>query len=83
MAAISRLVALAIFLLAHYGLDRALQLLYPPNMTHMFEIAQIATSISFLLIYVYLCWDMVTVFIPRLKRPYLARSRATNEEIEP
>jgi len=69
VAALSRLAALALFLLVHYVMNRVLVLVFPPNMTRMFDLARDAISVVFLLIYVYLCWDMATVFIPRLKRP--------------
>jgi hypothetical protein len=69
LGALSRLVALTIFLLAHYGLNQALRLVFPSQMTSMLALAEDAVGITFILIYVYLSWDLLTVFIPKLKRP--------------
>lgn len=66
--ALSRLVALGIFGTAHYLLDKGLQKVFDPSMTKMLTFARDVVSVLFLLIYIYLCWDMVIVFIPFLER---------------
>lgn len=84
--ALLRLVFLAMFLAAHYGLNIALRLVLPSNMTKFVELAQIMIGVIFLLIYAYLAWDMVTVFMPRLKRPILQMARVSepdeNDELQ-
>jgi hypothetical protein len=67
--ALLRLVFLATFMGAHYFLNKALLLVMPPNMIRFAEVAQTVIAIMFLLIYLYLAWDMVTVFMPWLSRP--------------
>jgi len=69
--AFSRLVALALFLLTHKGLDVGLRWVVPAYMNGMLKFAESIMVILFTAVYVYLCWDMVTVFIPKLKRAWL------------
>jgi hypothetical protein len=66
--ALLRLACLALFMLVHHYLNAALSLVIPSNMTEYLEVAQTVIGILFLLVYVYLTWDMVTVFMPWLKR---------------
>jgi hypothetical protein len=67
--ALLRLAFLAVFMGAHYLLNKALLLVMPSNMMRFVEVAQSVIAIMFLLIYLYLAWDMVTVFMPWLSRP--------------
>jgi hypothetical protein len=70
LEALSRLVALGIFGSAHYLLDQGLRMVFDPRMTKMVVFARDVVSVLFLLVYIYLCWDMVTVFMPFLERIY-------------
>jgi hypothetical protein len=67
--ALLRLLALGVFMVAHYFVNKALLLVIPSNMTRFLEVAQAVIAIMFLFIYLYLAWDMVTVFMPWLSRP--------------
>jgi hypothetical protein len=68
-AALSRLVALGLFLGAHFLINKALERVFPSKMAGMVTFAECVISVLFLLVYGYLAWDMVLVFIPWLKRP--------------
>jgi len=69
-AALSRLLALLIFIGAHWVLNRALAYVVPPNLSGTLVFAQDVIYVFFLMVYAYLAWDMLTVFVPRLKRPF-------------
>ncbi|HEY6338991.1 MAG TPA: hypothetical protein VIW68_10900, partial [Candidatus Sulfotelmatobacter sp.] len=60
-------IALALFVVLHYGLGRALAVAVPLNMIGALQYVQGAIFVFFALIYVYLAWDMLTAFLPRLK----------------
>jgi hypothetical protein len=67
-SALQRLFALAIFLAAHAALNRALAYTAPPDQIGALAFVQSALFVFFLMIYVYLTWEMVSVFVPRVKR---------------
>ena len=65
--ALSRLAALAIFLLAHKLVGAGLRWVVPTYMNGMVKFIESIVAILFAFVYVYLCWDMVTVFVPKLR----------------
>lgn len=66
--ALKRLIALMIFLAAHFVLNKAFAFVVPINMTGALVLTQDVIFVIFLLVYAYLGWDMVCVFIPWLRR---------------
>jgi hypothetical protein len=66
-SAVQRAIALGIFILVHYGLNRALAFVVPPNMVGALLFAQDVIFVIFILVYVYLAWEILTAFLPRLK----------------
>lgn len=67
-SALLRLVALVLFLVVHYYLNKALVFFCPANLTGTVIFVESVIFVFFALIYVYLAWDMVTVFVPWLRR---------------
>jgi hypothetical protein len=65
--ALLRLAALAAMGLAHFLLEKGSVYLVPENIPSAKLWLQDIAFAFFSLIYVYLLWDMVTVFIPRLR----------------
>ena len=51
----------------HFLLNRGLTLVVPPNLGKALTLAQAVVFGMFLLTYVYLAWDMLTVFMPQWK----------------
>lgn len=49
-------------------------------MSRFLELAQIVIGIMFLFVYLYLGWDMVTVFMPRWNRPAERVDAVSKEE---
>jgi hypothetical protein len=68
LAALSRLIALALFIGAHFCLNFALKFVMPDNMAGMLLFSQDVIAVIFLLLYAYLTWDMLRAFIPQLHR---------------
>jgi len=66
--AFQRIVALFLFLGVHYLLTLVIKLVFPPMLQKMVELAEGFVSAFFLLIYIYLAWDVLVVFVPRLGR---------------
>jgi hypothetical protein len=83
LSALLRLVALGVFVGAHYLINLALGKIVPPRLTGALAAAQTLFFIGFLLIYGFLAWDMLAVFVPRWRiTPYLAEpgDEATTQE---
>jgi len=80
VSAIYRLIALAIFVFLHYGLTRLLAFAGPPGLGGALEFTEAAIYVIFLLVYVYLAWDMLTVFLPQLKVAFTASSKLLERE---
>jgi len=73
--ALHRLVALGIFLGVHYLLNLLLGVAFPPELGRLVTLVKYVIGVFFLLVYIYLGWDMVTVFVPFLKRkPIMAQA---------
>lgn len=81
-AALSRLLALLIFIVAHWVLNRALAYVVPSNLSGSLIFAQDVIYVFFLMVYGYLAWDMLTVFVPRLRRPFYSGQSAKLKESE-
>lgn len=82
LSAMYRLIALALFRALHYLVERALAFDVPPNMTSALAFAQAVIYVLFLLVYVYLAWDMLAVFVPRLKVAFNAESKILEHDNE-
>ena len=76
LSALSRLVALAFFMGLHWVIKKAISWQFPSNMTGVVGFAEVVIAILFLLVDLYLAWDMVVVFIPRLGRPGFGMRRS-------
>jgi hypothetical protein len=82
LAAVSRLVALGLFIGIHYLLNTALFYAVPSNMTGALSFAQDVIYVIFLLLYLYLAIDMFRVFIPALKRLDRQQSALSESDTE-
>lgn len=78
--ALLRAVFLAVFMGVHFLLNKLLSLVVPPSMSRFLELSQIVIGIMFLFVYLYLGWDMVTVFMPRWNRPAERVDAVSKEE---
>jgi hypothetical protein len=67
-SAIQRAIALIVFKGVHLLLDYVLNWNTPPDMVPIARFMDDALWIVFNLVYVYLCWEMLAVFIPWLRR---------------
>ena len=65
-AALCRLIALVIFMGAHYGLNHAFEFVVPSNMKATLMFTEDIIYVAFVIIYVYLAFDILRVFMPRL-----------------
>lgn len=81
-AALSRLLAFLIFAGAHWGVTRLLKLLFPPSMARVVDLVEVVTSIFFVLVYLYLGWEMLTCFFPFLKRKAYAVINGSEQKSE-
>jgi len=67
-SALQPLIALVIFAIAHWIVNHVLKWILPPNLEWAFPFVEDVFYVFFFLVYVYLGWEMVTVFIPWLRR---------------
>jgi hypothetical protein len=65
--ALARIAALAIFAGVHWGSSRILHLVIPEDWTRVRIAADAIFAVAFLVIYLDQLWDMVAVFIPRMR----------------
>jgi hypothetical protein len=78
--ALQRAIALAIFMVVHWALNKGLERIVPGRLGWALELAQSVVFVFFLMIYVYLSWDMLTMFVPRLRSR--AEAKILAEEVE-
>ena len=67
-SALQRAIALIIFKGVHLALEYVLKWHTPPDMETAFRLFEDGLSVVFMLVYAYLCYEMVTVYIPWLRR---------------
>lgn len=65
---LGRLLALVLFIIGHFLVSRLLKAVFPPEMADVVAFAEVLVSLLFLLVYVYLTWEMMTCFFPSWKR---------------
>jgi hypothetical protein len=69
--ALLRIIALAVVGAAHWALEKGLTYVIPENFKSEATLIEDVSFLFFLLIYLYLLWDMLKVFIPWLQsKPY-------------
>jgi hypothetical protein len=81
-AALCRLIALGIFLTVHFILNRAFAFVIPPNLISSLVFAEDVIFVIFILIYTYLAWDMLTIFLPRLRGVPLHQKETSTVEVQ-
>ena len=69
LSALSRLAALGMFMAVHFLLNHGFEFIVPSDMAASLRFIQDIVYVVFVLVYVYLAFDMLTVFVPRLKGP--------------
>jgi hypothetical protein len=68
LSALLRVMALGLFMGTHYLLNRALQYVVPKNLPGSTVWVEDCMYLVFLLIYLFLGWELLVVFKPSLKR---------------
>jgi hypothetical protein len=72
-AALQRVIALALFVLAHWGLSLLFRLAAPPNLKRAFLLGEDILFVMFMIVYLYLAWGMIAAFMPGLTPAYDVR----------
>ncbi len=78
--ALLRTLALVIFGVVHWLLEKGIRFVVPSNLDRASILLEDVSFVFFALIYVYLLWDMLKVFIPWINvKLALARSRGESK----
>ena len=62
------MVALLLFAGFHYAINWILRHVFPPVLAKALAFVEAVVGVFFLMVYVFLGWEMLTVFLPWLKR---------------